>query len=228
MAFRKKYNEILDETIDILVIQECESLEKLNMDKFNIKPSSSFWFGTNQNKGMAVLGFGDVEIRQVEGLEDNDKWIIPLMVKKTDKEFVFIPVWAMNHRGNEVINGVSPAYVTFKKLSKYMLGDCVVIGDFNDNKIWDKKYFKEGDFSDLVNLFAEYDMKSCYHHKTGEQFGQETKPTIFWRKNKSTTYHIDYCFSSTSFLSGKAKFTIGDGDHWLKFSDHAPISFEFE
>ena len=39
MAFRKKANKILDETIDLLIIQESECIEKLNMDNFKIKPS---------------------------------------------------------------------------------------------------------------------------------------------------------------------------------------------
>lgn len=228
MAFRKKANEILDETIDLLIIQESECIEKLNMDNFKIKPSSFYWFGSNKNKGMTILGFWDIEIKILEKPSDNDKWIAVLMVKKDGREFIIIPLWAMNHRGNAVINSIAPAYATFQKLSKYMNKDCIIIGDFNDNKIWDKKYFKEGNFTDVVNLFDKYDIKSSYHYKTGESFGEESKPTIYWRKNKNTTYHIDYCFSSSKFLNEKAKFNIGDGDKWLEFSDHSPIFFEFE
>ncbi|WP_461206642.1 exonuclease/endonuclease/phosphatase family protein [Clostridium sp. DL1XJH146] len=227
MAFRKKANEIIDETIDLLIIQESECLEKVNIEKFPRKPNNAFWFGTDNNKGMSIFSFGKTKIELIEEPGDNDKWIVPFKVSSDKEAFILIAVWAMNHRKNEVINRVGPAFATFTKYEKYLKDDVVIVGDFNDNKIWDGKYFKYGSFSDVQALFSKYNIVSCYHTLRNENFGKETVPTLYWRKSKKTTYHIDYCFCSSNMIKSNSEISIESGDKWLEISDHSPLIISY-
>lgn len=59
MAFRKKAFFILTHRPDILVIVECEHLDKLLYTVDIPKPTDSLWFGKNQYKGLAIFSYGD-------------------------------------------------------------------------------------------------------------------------------------------------------------------------
>jgi len=39
-----------------------------------------------------------------------------------------------------------------------------------------------------------------------EDFGSETRDSIFWRKNINTAYHIDYCIASDNLMQKMVKF----------------------
>ena len=58
-AFRKKAEIILTLNPDILVIQECESPERLIFKNSTMKPNDFLWFGDNQNKGLGIFSFGN-------------------------------------------------------------------------------------------------------------------------------------------------------------------------
>lgn len=55
MAFRKKAEFILTEQLDILIVPECESPDKLIFKNEVTKPSDLFWYGKNLNKGIGVF-----------------------------------------------------------------------------------------------------------------------------------------------------------------------------
>ena len=59
MAFRKKADLILRYDPDIVVIPECENLNKLKFNTATKKPTDMLWFGTNANKGLAVFSYTD-------------------------------------------------------------------------------------------------------------------------------------------------------------------------
>ena len=57
MNFRKDCQKVFDLNPDILVVPECEDI-----NKYSIKPkiySDSYWIGDNQNKGLAVFTFNN-------------------------------------------------------------------------------------------------------------------------------------------------------------------------
>ena len=63
---------------------------------------------------------------------------------------------------------------------------------------------------------------------TGEQQGKESVPTLYFQRNLSRPYHIDYIFGAKRFTEQTKKFEIGQAEKWLKLSDHMPIFCEIK
>jgi len=59
MAFRKKADVILAFRPDILIVPECEKLEKLLFSPGAEKPMDALWFGTNPNKGIGIFSYSN-------------------------------------------------------------------------------------------------------------------------------------------------------------------------
>src|SRR5882757_3819187 len=76
MAFRKKADVILQHKPDILVVPECESLEKLVFDVDTPRPTDMLWFGNNQNKDLQL--------------------IIPIEVTNAELKLKLYAIWANN------------------------------------------------------------------------------------------------------------------------------------
>ncbi len=68
---------------------------------------------------------------------------------------------------------------------------------------------------------------SAYHCNTHEKQGQEKTTTYYHRKDKTSPYHIDVLFASEIFLDELESIEIGSYEEWIEFSDHMPISAEF-
>ena len=58
-------------------------------------------------------------------------------------------------------------------------------------------------------VIQESKIMSCYHKFYSEDFGSETRDSIFWRKNINTAYHIDYCIASDNLMQKMVKFELG-------------------
>ena len=103
----------------------------------------------------------------------------------------------------------------------------LIVGDFNSNTIWDE-WDRWWNHSDVVNELKELDIESIYHKLTGEQQGKESKPTLYFQRNLSRPYHIDYIFGAKKFAERTKNLEVGQADKWLKLSDHMPIICEIE
>jgi exodeoxyribonuclease-3 len=104
----------------------------------------------------------------------------------------------------------------------------IIAGDFNWNIIWDEKPDNPlyGNFMDVVNLLKQYDIHSVYHAYQNTSFGSE-EPTLYFRKNKKATYHVDYIFASSEAISKVNKVSIGKYENWISHSDHMPLMVNF-
>jgi len=80
MAFRKKAHFIVSKCPDILIVPECESLEKLKFEHEFDLPNSFLWFGENQNKGLGVFSFGKYELELLPVHNPEIKTILPIKV----------------------------------------------------------------------------------------------------------------------------------------------------
>lgn len=91
MAFRKKINVIIDDTVDVLILQECEEISKLNIETWAISPTSVYWYGKNSNKGLAVFTFNEFKIDCTE-VQHNESfvYVIPLIIYKNQFRFLFL------------------------------------------------------------------------------------------------------------------------------------------
>lgn len=226
-AFRKKAEIILMLKPDILVVQECESPEKLIIKNSTIKPNNFLWFGDNQNKGLGIFSFGSFKFELLEQYNPEFKIVTPIKVSDNKNSFVLFAIWANNtqDKNNQYIEQVWKAINHYDEILNNET--TILTGDFNSNKIWDRKH-RIGNHSEVVDRLANKNIFSIYHKHYNEEQGKETKPTFYLQRNKNKPYHIDYCFASESLIEKFKEIEIGTYENWIEYSDHSPLFVKFE
>ena len=224
MAFRKKYKHILPFDPDLLIVSECEHPDKFS-DKFY---DDVLWIGDNKNKGLGVFSFNDFEIAVHESYCENYKYVLPVTVT-SDKTMNLIAIWSQNNKEDprrRYIGEIWQSLNFYKYMLKY---PTIIAGDFNWNVIWDKenqKYPLHGTLTDVINLLNQFEIFSMYHTFKNVKFGTEKEPTLYFRKNKKTPYHIDYIFAPTDIVNCAKSLSIGKYEDWISLSDHMPLIAE--
>lgn len=225
-AFRKKVKPILSKMPDILIVQECENLEKLELDIIDISPSDLLWIWDNPNKWIWIFTFGDYKLSILDEYNHDIKYVLPITVTSIDFQFILFAIWANNRedKDNQYIEQVWRAISYYESI----LDDehIVLMWDFNSNKIWDRKH-RVWNHSDVVSKLSEKNIHSIYHKFLNQNQGEELHPTFFLQRNKNKPYHIDYCFVSWNFYSKVKDFSIWNYDDWIGISDHVPVEVEF-
>lgn len=220
MALQKKFQRLLTLDADIMIIQECSrpSINQITRSE----GWSSVWFGSNVNKGLATLVREPWSIRESFSLKP--KWAAKLVVDGPTCIDLF-PVWACksDRPAAEYIEQVHLLLDIMEHASLSPL--TIVVGDFNSNSKWDADYGLTS-HSAAVDRFRKLGLESAYHKFYGELQGAERQPTLWFRKNKGTTYHVDYTFLSRPLVSKLRGVRVGGSEDWLSFSDHAPVVVE--
>lgn len=67
-----------------------------------------------------------------------------------------------------------------------------------------------------------------YHTFKNIKFGSEREPTLYFRKNQKTPYHIDYIFAPTDVVNRAKSFSVGKYEDWISLSDHMPLIADLE
>jgi hypothetical protein len=139
-----------------------------------------------------------------------------------------LAVWAFNHR---VPASVTPNPTTTEEAVKRYVpflraATPLVAGDFNASAIWDKP--KNPSFASLNQTLSGLEMFSAYHAMTGEAFGAESSPTLFWQRKPHQKYHIDYAYVHRAWRERMRRLEVGTAEMWLKHSDHAPMVLEVD
>ena len=222
MAFRKKATFILEYNPDILIVPECEHPDKLTIDFGKQKPTNILWFGSNQNKGLAVFSFNKYTLRVLESHNPELKLIIPIAVSSELFDFTLYAIWA-NHPTDPDGKYIEQVWKAINQYDEFLSNkQTMLIGDFNSNTIWDKKS-RIGNHTDVVNRLREKEIFSSYHLFHKQIQGKEMHPTIYMYRHKNKPYHIDYCFVSKDLADRITNVEVGDYDYWSKFSDHMPV-----
>lgn len=227
-AFRKKAEMILVECPDILVVQECEDPKKLIFNKTVREPNDFLWFGDNKHKGLGVFSYSDYKFKLLDLEYNSDiKFIAPISVTGGEVDFTLFAIWANNRHdpNGQYIEQVWKAVNHYE----HLLNDrpVILIGDFNSNKIWDKKH-RIGKHSTVVeNLEVKY-IYSVYHRILKQEQGKENHPTFFLQRNKEKPYHIDYCFTSRDLYEKIKNISVGTYEKWISHSDHTPLIINFD
>ena len=214
LKLAKKFDQVAELKPDILVVQECE---RLPVDYF---PGASFhWLGQSENKGLGVVLFG--QRTRIASCYDNKlAFFLPL---ELEGGVHLLACWAFNHRaatrfGEEFRGSAVDALEHYNDwLNQGQTA--MVIGDFNNSVVWDKKN-KHSNFANIDTGMKALGLHSAYHTVTGEVFGEEQKPTLFHTKNKDKPYHIDYCYLPESM---NCEVKVGKFDEWIGVSDHMPL-----
>jgi len=226
MAFRKKAGFILTHKPDILIVPECEHPDKLQFDPATPIPADMLWFGTNKNKGLGIFSYGSARFKLLRNHNPELKMIIPIAVTGAEFKFTLYAVWANNpdDPDGQYVEQVWKAIHHYDKKLKNR--QTLLIGDFNSNSIWDRKY-RAGNHSNVVKRLEEKGIFSCYHLHHKQIQGREEHPTFYLYKHRDKPYHIDYCFASTDMTDKILSVEIGDYDFWRQYSDHVPVIVTF-
>lgn len=225
-AFRNKFERISEINADILIIQECENPNESKDKNYKNWATNYIWTGDSKNKGLGIFAKDDIKLKRLNytNLYDNHpvKHFLPC---KVNNDFDLLAVWT--HKNN------SPNFAYIGQLWKYIqvnkenFKDIVIAGDLNSNKIWDE-WDRWWNHSDVVRELSDLKIESLYHKVTGESQGEESKPTLYFQKNISKPYHIDYIFGSKKITEMFKNIKVGDKNSWLGLSDHMPIICDLE
>jgi exodeoxyribonuclease-3 len=221
MAFRRKAESLLKYHPDLAVIPECEYMGE--------DTPKRLWFGDNRKKGIGIFSYSDLKLELHEEYKPSFKYIIPIKVKGPLK-FNLFAIWAMNDSQDIRKRYIGQVYSAITHYKDLLDEPTVIAGDFNWNVIWDDKpdYPLYGTLTDVIKILKDKNIRSVYHKFYNEDFGKETKPTLFMYHKQDKPYHIDYCFASSDLKISDVE--IGDFDDWIRKSDHMPIiaSFRFD
>jgi exodeoxyribonuclease III len=227
MAFRKKAEFILTHQPDILIVPEAEHPQKLLFPEHTPKPTDMLWFGKNQNKGLGIFSYGSYRFKLRRNHNPNLQMIIPIAVTGGDFDFNLFAIWA-NHPTDPdgpYVEQVWKAIHHYKRLLKST--KTILIGDFNSNTIWDRKY-RLSNHSNVVKFLADRGIHSIYHLFHKQEQGKEAHPTQYMYRHHDKPYHLDYCFASADLAEKIQSVEIGDYAFWSKHSDHVPVIVKFD
>jgi exodeoxyribonuclease III len=219
-AFRNKLDAVAHYAADILIVQECESLEKFQKNSYQYFKNAT-WYGENTSKGIGV--FSNTYSFEILDIHNTDfKTIIPISATNGAIAYTLFAICAINTTTpkEKYIEQVWKAihYYTSLLTNK----NVILAGDFNSNAIWDRTS-SIGNHSDVVAKLASYNIHSAYHVFFQQAQGQEMHPTFFHYRKKEKPFHLDYCFLSNNLLNKIKSVHIGDYKTWTAFSDHSPI-----
>jgi len=225
MAFRNKAEIILKQRPDILIVPECEHPDRLNY-KEEFMANDTFWHGDLVSKGIGVFAYGNYKIKLNKNFKEEYKFVLPLSVSNEKEEFSLFAIWAQKpEKHTNYIEQVWNAVHYYEDLLK--LPNTILIGDFNSNTIWDKPR-REINHSRLVEILANKQIVSTYHHSNKIEQGKETHPTLFMQRKFEKPYHIDFCFVSKDLLNKLSKVEVGEFKDWGIYSDHMPLTVTFK
>jgi exodeoxyribonuclease III len=226
MAFRKKAGIILKHGPDILIVQECEHMDKLKFGNEIPAPNDSLWFGNNQNKGLGIFSYNSFRLKLRKTYNPLLKTIIPISVTGGQFNFTLYAIWAWNPADPDG-HYVEQIWKAIHHYDKHLTNKPVILaGDFNSNTIWDRKY-REGNHSNVVKRLEEKKIYSTYHWHYKQEQGKENYPTLYMYRHKDKPYHIDYCFVSADLIGKLESVEIGKHKFWTKHSDHVPLIVSF-
>lgn len=230
MAFRKKADRILQLKPDLVVVPECENKAKLNFPETTQSPSYNIWVGDNKSKGLGVLSYGALKLKIHSSYCTAFKHVIPVAVSGSGSvKFVLIAVWAKNNTKNRYLRYIGGVYSALQHYRRILKEPIIIAGDFNWFKALDEnsKYLA-GNLTDTAKLLQQKGIESVYHKFRSENFGEESEPTLYFRRNRKKSYHIDYIFASSDLVRRLRKIEVGDYKTWIDYSDHMPLIATFE
>lgn len=227
MAFRKKAPFILSYQPDILIVSECENLQRLQFTNGLELPHSSIWHGKNPHKGIGVFSFNNYKLELLGCHNPDFKNILPISVTGGKVDFILFAIWANNPEDKDgaYVTQIWKAFHYYEDL--FTNNKIILAGDFNSNTNFDKPK-REGNHSALVARLEDKQIYSTYHKFYNQIQGKEEHPTWFMYRHKDKPYHFDFCFASIDFIKKMTSVEIGKYEDWTIYSDHKPIMVEFD
>jgi exodeoxyribonuclease-3 len=227
MAFRKKATRILTFNPDLLIVPECECLERLKFPLSMPQPRYKIWIGDNHAKGIGIFSYSDLEITLHEAYDSSFRYVVPIKVNGS-KRFNLLAIWAMNDENDQRRRYIGQVWLAAKRYESLLDDSILITGDFNWNQIWDGSPDLYGNLTQTVEFLQSKGIVSLYHTFFQEAFGQESRPTLYMYRKASRPYHIDYCFASADFVDKLQSVEVGSYADWQVVSDHMPVITTFK
>ena len=224
-AYRKKHSRLIESfDPDIWIIQECEHPDKLKEEKGFVPPENVVWYGDNLNRGVSIFSKPGISLKIEETHNSNFRYIIP--VKVSGKyELNLFAIWAMNDTVNKKQRYIGQVFSSLEYYKHLLNNRTIFAGDFNWNVSFKATGRLAGDLNDVIKYLREIDIKSAYHSIYKEEFGEESQPTLYFRRKYESPFHIDYIFLSQN-LCPNGNMAVGKWADWYLLSDHMPIWLE--
>ncbi len=217
--FRKKFRYIEKYNADILVIQECESIDKIQSANQTIFNEYNFeWI--NDGSQRTDKGLGIFLKKSIVFKKQN--WetfgLNHYLAVKIENKFDLIGILTEN-----------PGYIRdacvylqmYEKLFTNKSENVLLCGDLNSFKK-DKYTSKTKNIETYFKELYEMNIHSCYHDTYDKKLGDKEELKTFISPN-GKRYHIDYIFTNMEY-SG---FFIEDFDNFKvsgkNISDHVPL-----
>lgn len=222
MAFRKKKQHVLEHDPDVLLIQECEHPEYSGTwAGFN----DWEWVGDNKNKGIGVFTRNGYTLERIPE-EVPAQYFLPVRIPEAPS-LSLLNVWAMNNTEQRTKRYIGQLWTALQHYD-FVDENSIIAGDVNWNVQWDSspKYELAGNYMDVIAELEEYGLCSAYHELRTENYGNESEPTFFMRRNEDEPFHTDHIFFPNSLVSSVTEFEVGAFSEWSEYSDHMPIIIE--
>jgi endonuclease/exonuclease/phosphatase family metal-dependent hydrolase len=220
-GFRRKFDAVLRLEPDIAVVSEARQSCLSALD--DVAPSA-VWVGTEDLKGVAVIPFHGWTLERI-GPAVSDEWFLPLVATMGDAVVQIIAVWVKRSDGY-----VNPTLRMLATLREFISArPTIVLGDFNQSIAFDKGRGPGRRFQDVIAAFAALHMKSAWHGHSGETHGAEGTPTLHWKWQADSPFHVDYAFVPDTLISS-TKVSIGKYEDYVaaKLSDHLPLIIDID
>lgn len=217
-AFQRKFGHLERLRPDIAVIQEVrpECLQ------FAAVQDRSVWIGDPGQKGLAVIAYGDWKISPAP-LSVSERWFLPLVLSNGAETIHLVAVWVDSSK-----DCVQPTLRALEELKGFLrAAPSIMVGDFNQTVSLDKGRPAGSRNADVVETLASMEMTSAWHAHHGEEHGQETNASLYWRWNEQAKYHIDFAFGCRRMRPQAV--TLGTFEQYVRgeISDHVPLVVDY-
>ena len=197
---------------DVAVLQECAR-------PLEARPDTA-WFGSNPRQGVGILARSPFRLF-AEPVRAGTQSMFAARVQGS-VTFTVVAVWAQPEPTYS--EALRRAVTIYRDL--LLSGPCVVLGDLNSSVAWDNRHGRSDHRELERQLREEFGLVSAYHVATGEQPGEESRPTHFWRWHEEAPFHLDYCYLPEQWLPGMISVKVGTYEEWADASDHRPLTVE--
>lgn len=238
-GFQDKKDDILKLKPDILVVQECEPLDKLTFPE-GFQPTEQDRIGEEgQQRGLAVFSFNGFGLERLCCHNPDIKFFLPLRVFKDDLSLTILATWIW-HLSTEPVckylddfNAAVDHYILKNNLGQEKM---LFLGDFNTPGTGCKlpvpqagNQFLERHL-EIVAALSQKGIKSLFHEKNKIEHGREKEEdaTLYHGNDLQKPFHCDYCFASQDLMQHLQSVEIGKPESWLKLSDHMPLILDFD
>jgi len=215
--FREKIKLFPPDSIDVLIVQECENTETA-AKAYESAGWKHVWMGDNIHKGLGIFVPISREIEKLDWGISDCKYFLPVQISRS---VVMVGVWAKGGKSNSVRYAGQINRFLDQHIGEVELNSAFIIGDFNSNSIWDKRH-KTANHTQNNKRLNSIGLQSLYHVVQSAQNGLEEHPTFYLSYDKEKPYHIDYVYLPDSIVA-KSRIEIGMPNKWLKYSDHMPL-----